>query len=375
MKKICYFINSDWYFDLHWLERAIAAKKNGYQVHIICRFNGDLFINKFDELGFFCYPINLKERSLSIFGFVFLIIKLLPILKSINPDIIHSITIKPIILGGIFSRLKRKAFVANIVGLGRVFSYDNYLYLLIRFFVIRIYRFIFKNQKSRIIFEHEFDKVSLSKYINFYHDQTQVIDGAGVDTALFPYKSEGKLNRPIVFFAGRMLKNKGLKTLVDIRKKLKLEGLAFDLIVAGIEVPDDPHSIPASLIKKWHEDGDISWLGTRNDIAELIDKSSIVALPTMYPEGVPRILIEACAIGRPCIAYNSGGCKSIIEDGVTGFLVDKGNENAFELKLKELLMNPELRHELGKNGRALVAEKFSSKKVISRTLSVYYSLT
>ncbi|WP_241581080.1 glycosyltransferase family 4 protein [Rosenbergiella nectarea] len=371
MKKICYFINSDWYFDLHWLERAYAAQKDGYQVHVMTRFEGETFYDKFTKLGFICHPVRLRERSLNLFGFFFSMLDVSLKLSKIEPSIIHSITIKPIIIGGLLSRIKDTPFVANIVGLGRVFDCNGVTYHIIQKLVISIYRYIFKNFKSKIVFEHRKDMDILEEFISFRADQANVIDGAGVDIKIFAYQEEKELIKPIVFFAGRMLKNKGLKTLIEIKSELKEKNIHFDLVVAGIEVPDDPHAIPSSMLAAWHEKGDIVWLGTRRDIAQLITSASIVALPTIYPEGVPRILIEACAIGRPCIAYNSGGCGSIINDGVTGYLITKNNRDDFRDKLEKLLLQPELRKKMGINGRDLVAQRFSSDKIISRTLKLY----
>lgn len=374
MKKICYFINSDWYFDLHWLERAYAAQKEGYQVHVMTRFEGETFYNKFTNLGFVCHPIYLRERSLNPFGFLFSMLNVSLKLAKLKPSIVHSITIKPIIIGGLFSRIKNIPFVANIVGLGRVFDCNGIVYHVIKKLVISTYRYIFRNRKSKIIFEHKKDMNILGEFIHFQADQTNIIDGAGVDTKLFFYQEEKELIKPIVFFAGRMLKNKGLKTLIEIKSELKEKNIHFDLVVAGIEVPDDPNAIPSSMLTAWHERGDIIWLGTRRDIAQLITSASIVALPTIYPEGIPRILIEACAIGRPCIAYNSGGCSSIINNGVTGYLIAKNDRNEFRDKLVTLIMNPELRKKMGINGRDLVANRFSSEKITHKTLNIYYKL-
>uniref|UniRef100_UPI001F4D8D4F glycosyltransferase family 4 protein n=1 Tax=Rosenbergiella australiborealis TaxID=1544696 RepID=UPI001F4D8D4F len=371
MKKICYFINSDWYFDLHWIERACAAQNKGYQIHIMTRFKGEELYNKFTLLGFICHNIHIKDHSLNPLSFFFTMMQVWFKLLIINPSIIHSITIKPVILGGVYSRIFRKPFIANIVGLGRIFDCDSSIYIKVKKIVIFIYKQIFKNEKIKIIFEHNKDRDFLEKNIKFKFGQTIIIDGAGVDTTIFSYREEKENIKPIVFFAGRMLKNKGLDTLVDIKRELNDLNIHFDLVVAGIEVFDDPYAIPTSILKSWHEQGDIVWLGERRDIAQLISNSNIIALPTLYPEGVPRILIEACAIGRSCIAYNSGGCSSIIENGITGYLIEKNNKKEFRDKLIILIKNPELRKEMGINGHNLVKEKFSSAKVINLTLCIY----
>ena len=371
MKILCYFINSDWYFDLHWLERAYAAQQKGYRVHIITRFTGKTLINKFTNMGFICHPISLKERSINPIGFIFSSMKIFYILYKIRPTIIHSITIKPILLGGLYAKIAKKSFVANIVGLGRVFDTKGFIFSLFKSLTLSIYKIIISNQKSCFVFEHDEDRNTLMKSIHFGPLQTAVIDGAGVDTKIFSYQQEKRNKTPVVFFAGRMLNNKGLNTLVRLRQELKEINIDFDLVVAGIEVKDDPQAIPTQLLQQWRENEDILWLGMRSDIQNLITESNIVALPTTYPEGVPRILIEACAIGRACIAYNSGGCKSIIKNEITGYLVEKNNYNLLKEKMINLINDYELRVSMGVNGRNLVTEKFSSSKIIEETIKIY----
>ncbi|WP_277756003.1 glycosyltransferase, partial [Rosenbergiella epipactidis] len=148
MKIICYFINSDWYFDLHWLERALAAKDQNYKVHIIARFTDIRILDKLSKLGFICHPIALKERSMNPLGFLRSAINIYNILNKIKPDILHSITIKPIILGGLYAKFSKISFVANIVGLGRVFDSKGIVFLIFKKMTLAIYDFIISNKKS-----------------------------------------------------------------------------------------------------------------------------------------------------------------------------------------------------------------------------------
>ena len=374
MTKICYFINSDWYFDLHWLERALSAKNAGYDVCVITRFHGDEFLKKFNDLGLQCFPLPLQERSYNLFGFISSALKTFRILSKINPSIIHCVTIKPIIIGGVYSRFRQTPMVANIVGLGRVFEPRRWYEKVLRKLVCLLYSTIFSNPRSHIVFEHQDDLAVFRRYVKFNQHHASVIDGCGVDTHLYGYSEEAENEIPVVFFASRMLHNKGLSALINIRKKMVDEGLPFRLWVAGILVDDDPDAIRVNEIERWHSAGDIEWLGTRKDIDSLISQANVVALPTMYPEGVPRILLEAASKGRACIAYDSGGCKSIIVDSMTGYLVRKGDEERFGTQLKKLLISPELRQKMGRNGRNLVIEKFSSSGVIDKTMHVYKNI-
>lgn len=71
MKKICYFINSDWYFELHWVERATAARAAGYEIHVVCHFIGDDIKNKLTQLGMICHNSSILEQSLNPINFFF----------------------------------------------------------------------------------------------------------------------------------------------------------------------------------------------------------------------------------------------------------------------------------------------------------------
>ncbi|HCR3161733.1 TPA: glycosyltransferase, partial [Escherichia coli] len=122
-----------------------------------------------------------------------------------------------------------------------------------------------------------------------------VIDGAGIDINHFTFSEEQQSEPPKILFASRMLWSKGLGDLVQVKNILKHDGLDIEILVAGIIIENDDDAISLNQIQKWNDSGDIVWLGTRNDVKELIQLSNIVALPSIYGEGVPRILLEAGA--------------------------------------------------------------------------------
>jgi len=374
MRKICYFINSDWYFDLHWLDRAKGTQAEGFNVHVISDFKNDSIKNKLEENGFHCHKSNLNSQSLNPFSFFISLIYLFNLLKKIDADIIHCITIKPCLIGGLYARLFKKKAVISFVGLGRIFSSNNCAYRLIQILILPLYRYIFSNPRIALLFEHENDRQQLVHLTQIPLDKTNVIDGAGIDTAIFDFRAEPDKSVPTVLFASRLLKSKGLYDLIQIKQMLLDEGLIFNLDVAGIVVKDDSDAIDLKLLEKWHKKNLINWLGQRSDIEKLISQSHIVALPSVYPEGVPRILIEGASIGRALIAYDSGGCSSIIQNDVNGFLIPRGNLMELKSKLKILLTDANLRKKMGTQSRNLVIKKFSSSIVLYKTLVVYQSL-
>lgn len=373
MKKLCFYINSDWYFNLHWKERALAAKDNGYEVHVVCNFENLKILDDFERLGIKPHNSRMSEQSLNPVIIIRDIIRSLHIIKKINPDILHCITIKPCLIGGFYAKIFNKNLVVSFVGLGRVFSSKSARYELIKSKVSDFYRWISTKDNVFFLFEHELDREKIISITGIDSQKTMVIDGAGIDTEQFKYTSDPDNSHPVVLFASRLIWSKGLSDLIEAKKILEKKGVFFVLKVAGISVKNDPDSIPESVIKKWSDANDIIWLGQRDDVITLIEESNIVALPSVYAEGVPRILIEAAAIGRPSIAYNTGGCSSIIVNDVTGFIVNK-NIDELVCKLEMLIKNKEMRLHFGINARAWVMSRFCSTFVIQKTLGVYNEL-
>jgi len=110
MRKLCYFINSDWYFDLHWIDRAIASRDAGYEIHIISHFIDDNIINKFKTFGFICHNVTLDAQSFNALVFFRTYHDVQKIIKNIKPDLLHCITIKPCLIGGVLAKKFNRKF-------------------------------------------------------------------------------------------------------------------------------------------------------------------------------------------------------------------------------------------------------------------------
>lgn len=374
MKRLCYYINSDWYFLLHWKDRAHAAIKDGYEVHLICNVTGIENRKDLEEIGLIVHDCKMSEQSMNPFTFIKDVNNSVRLINEIKPLILHCITIKPCLIGSCFAKFKKTKLVVSFVGLGRVFSSKSYKYWLLRNFATFIYGLIAKQDGVCFIFEHDLDRDEIVNRTRMSVDKTLVINGAGIDIDNFSFKEEHANNVPIVLFASRVIWSKGLQDLIQAKLKLEKEGIIFNLNVAGITVKDDPDTIPESVLKKWQSEGTIKWLGKCNNVSELIEQANIIALPSIYAEGVPRILIEAASVGRATIAYNTGGCSSIILNNKTGYIINQKDIDALAEKIKILLLNPEIRKRFGYCARENVEKLFSSKIVVNATLDVYSRL-
>jgi glycosyltransferase involved in cell wall biosynthesis len=171
-----------------------------------------------------------------------------------------------------------------------------------------------------------------------------------------------------------MIKEKGVFELVDAARILKdrYQNIVQFILCGWID--DNPQAIKKDEMDKLTDGDYIIWLGYRTDVRELLEQAHIVAFPSYYREGVPKSLIEACAVGRPIVTTNSIGCKDAVVDGYNGFLVAIKNSRALAEKLELLINNKQLRVNMGLNSRKLAEQEFSVKEVIERHLEIYDKL-
>ncbi|MFA0038838.1 glycosyltransferase family 4 protein [Vibrio chagasii] len=372
-KKIVYVINVDWYFRLHWLERAEYFKSLGFEIHIVSSFSSDVIKNELISKGFTCHQLSVKRKSINFFREVTSTYRLKKILDGIEPDLIHCVTIKPNIYTGLLNRFfYQKPIIYSVTGLGAVFSSNAIKFKLLKIIISNLYRFI-SSSSSRFVFENNedfklFGELGILKYHN-----GRVIKGAGIDLARFS-PSLAPLNKNVLFGA-RLLKEKGLECLVRAKRELEKQGLSFTLNIAGIIDNDVSSAIPLSQVKGWASSRDINWLGNVQDMPKLIKENDIVCLPTTYGEGVPRILIEAASCQRAIITTDVVGCREIVSHNVNGLLARPGDVVSLASCLRTLLESDEKTLEFGVQGRKKVEEEFSQEMVFEKTLNVYEEIS
>lgn len=369
--RIIFFVNTAWYFNLHWIERVNKLVDDGHEVHLVTSLNDEKTRNAIEHQGIKCWHLDIDRFSLNLLSNLKVLFGFYALISQIKPDLIHTITIKPNIIGGMISRLKGVPQIISIVGLGRAFQDDGKLK---KIGAILYKAVLYKNEKVRMIFEHNADKEFFQRLSSIKNNDLYVINGAGVNTDKFFYKPEVVGKETKILFASRLLKSKGLEIVVDSIRELKKEGVNVELMVAGIVDNDDPDHIPLNQLYEWQREKLINWLGTRDDINLLLQECNIMILPTKYAEGIPRIILEACSVGRACIVGNMPGCQSIITNGVNGMILESHNTDDLCMKIKYLHDNPEVRREFGINSAKKIREFFSTEIVVNETLKVYQSV-
>jgi glycosyltransferase involved in cell wall biosynthesis len=171
-----------------------------------------------------------------------------------------------------------------------------------------------------------------------------------------------------------MVKEKGVVVLIEAAERLRqqYEGHVEFWLCGGLS--GNPKAMTEAELTQRCDGHYIQGLGFRRDVKELLMQSHIVAFPSYYREGVPKSLIEACAIGRPIVTTNSIGCKDTVDDGVNGFLIPIKDSECLAAKLTQLIEDRALRERMGKCAREKAEREFSVKTVIDKHLQVYEEL-
>ncbi len=372
---LVYVINVDWYFELHWLQRALASLDSGFEVHLVLTIYDESFQERLNHYGFICHSWTVNRKSLNPFFNVKSIVELYRLLKSISPNLVHAVTIKPNLYVGLLAYLFNWPYVLSVTGTGTVFSGQSLKIKLVRPLVRGLYKFLRADEGLRkIVFENTEDRDYFVNTGLCSMQEAELILGAGVNTDLYKPVAEPITETPVILFAARLLWDKGLGDLVAAAKLLRQRGLSFSIQVAGIIDKSTLNAIDESILEAWHREGWIVWLGTEKNMPKLIAEANVVVLPSFYGEGVPRILIEAASCQRAIVTTDMPGCREIVKHEINGLLVPAQHVEALANALERLIKNSGLRKTLGQRGREMVEKDYSEQKVIAQTLSLYRTL-
>ena len=367
--KILFVTNVDWFFISHRLVIAEEAKKNGFDVIVAAKDTGrsQEIIDKgiqFINLSFSRSGTNLIREFITL-------IKVFKIYYILKPDIVHHITLKPVIYGSIIAKLlKIKGVVNAISGLG--YNFTEGRKSLVQKVMLLIMKFGFNRKNVVIIFQNENDQKELTELGVIHPSNLRVrIKGSGVDLEKFHESSFPSFNRIKILLPIRMLWDKGVKELreaSDILNKKYYDNVEF--ILSGLADEDNKAGVPASYLNDWQDGTYVKWIGHQKNMVEVYQNSHIVVLPS-YREGMPKSLIEACAIGRAIVTTNAIGCRECVDEGINGFKVPVKDSKSLAIAIECLVNDPEKIIQMGKASRLKAELEFDINFVIKKHLEIY----
>ena len=370
--KVLIVVNVDWYFWSHRLPLARALHATGYDVAIVAGEERD-FRGRIEAEGFRFIPLQLRRGSTNPFHELRTFLDLVRIYRRERPHAVHHVTIKPIIYGSLAARLAgRPAIVNAVAGLGYMFSPGVRRSFLGRLAAV-LYRVACAGSRTVVLCQNPDDREALVRGGIVPESRTALVRGSGVDVGVFaPSPEPGGV--PIVLFSGRMLRDKGVEDFVEATRILRARGVPHRAVIVGIVDRENPHSLPESALRRWDDEGSIEWWGQREDMPAVIAQAAIVTLPSYYPEGVPKSLIEAAACGRAIVATDVPGCREIARAGLNADLVPPRDPAKLADALDRLLGDPARRAAYGAAGREIAVNEFCERRVMEETLALYRRL-
>jgi glycosyltransferase involved in cell wall biosynthesis len=368
-KRLLIVVNNDFFFLSHRLRLAQDARDSGWAVSVLVRDNGSA--HKISQFGFHVRKFREMRGGFSplqplatFFGIAFALITL-------RPDVVHLVTIRPIIIGGLICRILRQRFVCALSGLGYAFT-DSSRASFHRSIALKSFRFIFSAPGCRVIVQNKDDFQMVVKELGIDAQKVELIRGAGVDPTHYRMERTAP-PAPTVLLAARLLWDKGLQEFVDAAKIVRKEWPSARFVVAGDIDNENPASASQDTVRQWVAEGLIEWVGHVPDIRTVLASATVVTLPS-YREGLPRILLEAGAAGLPIVTTDVPGCREIVTDGINGLLVPARDASSLAQAILTLLRSEELRERYGQAGRDIVEQEFAYEKVNTRVLKVYEDL-
>ncbi|AHV94650.1 glycosyltransferase family 4 protein [Bordetella holmesii] len=371
-RRLMFVVNNPAFFLSHRATLAEAALAAGYEVHVATM--DDPSVPRIQAMGITHHVIPMSRSGKNPVQELKTLWALYRLFKAARPDLVHLVTIKPVLYGGIAARLARvPAMVAAISGLGYVFVAEGARARLVRSVVRGFYRLALGHPDSRVIFQNTNDRDVLRNLGVVRPAQMELIRGSGVDLAQYRFQPEPPEPPVVVLMVARLLRDKGVREFVEAAALLRQQGLNVRMRLAGDIDPGNPASISAEEVQAWSRGGLVELLGERKDVAELYAAAHIAVLPS-YREGLSKSLIEAAACGRAVVTTDVPGCRDAIDPDETGLLVPARDATALAAALARLVMDAAQRQQLGRAGRALAEREFSIEDVCNRHLAIYASL-
>ena len=345
----------------------------GYEIEIIGTEAEDKFIQ--NDIPYQRYSLN---RELNILSDIKTILELRKIFKSKKKgSIVHAFDTKltmylPLCAIG----LGNIKIARTITGMGRIFTEKSFKNSVLKF----IYNTLQKMVNLRVdftVFQNSDDYKYFIKHKLLKNYRAEIIKSSGIDLEKFGVevnslklknlKNELKLKDKKTFIlVSRMVKQKGILNYLEAAKLCYENGSNFNFLLVG--QLDSDESIKLEEIKEYEKY--VKYLGRREDVKELLAISDVFVLPTYYREGVPRVLLEASAMGLALIATDMPGCRDVVVDEYNGKLIETKNSEDLYLKIRYIGNSDELLDKFSKNAKHKVQE-FDLNKIVSKYDEVY----
>ena len=373
---ICYVGGDDIHMRIPLLQNL---RRRGWTVCVI----GSDGRAHFDQAKIPYYQYDLK-RGMGPYSDIVALFQLVKLFAKIKPEIVHAFDTKPGMLMPIAARKNNiRGIIRTITGMGYIFSLNSItgwpLQLVYRTLQRIICRFT-----DMTIFQNSDDYGYFLENDLCTDNNSALVLGSGLDLTEFmcpnlddetinSLRSEfGLIGGITVTMISRLIKYKGVEQFLKAAQILHERYSDLNFLLVGPHESEGRQAINQDLLEKYSTF--VKYLGPRQNIREILLLSDIFVLPSYYREGIPRVLLEAGAMGLPLVTTNMPGCRDVVRDGWNGLIIEPRSVDSLVVALERLILSPAQRSDMGKRNIEYIKEHFDLKIVAKSYSEIYESL-
>jgi len=368
-RKILYLVSEDWYFVSHRLPMARAAQAAGYEVHVATHI--DDCAERILRQGFLLHPIHWRRGNMNPFRLLAAALETRRIDRELKPDLIHHVALVPSLIGSMAALGLAAPRINALAGLGFAFTSDTAKARAVRPLANLVLGWLLRRPNTTVLVQNPDDYALVAKLAVLKKD-IALIPGSGVDVEHLMPMAEPAGTFTIAF-VGRLLDDKGVRTLVRAHELLAQRGIAIRTLLAGEPDPSNPASIPDQVLAGWRRVPGLELLGHVEDIRGVWAQAHVAVLPSRR-EGLPKSLLEAAACGRALIATDVPGCREIVRNGINGLLVPPDDAGALANAIESLMRDSAMRARFAGASRTIAVSEYSNERVAAEITSLYSRL-
>ena len=331
------------------LERIV---QEGHTLYV--SFSDDPYRKMIENIGCQYIETTVDRRGINPLKDISLFRKYRKLLKTLQPDIVLTYTIKPNVYGGVACQLAKIPYISTVTGMRAAFEKKG----LLRFIAASLCR-IGQKRVRALFFQNERD-MELFRCLKIgrnYHK----IAGSGVNLAQHsfePYPEEGTSIK--ITFVGRIMKIKGIEELLAMAQGIKDKYPDVEINLIGAY--DDDY---VAAVESAQKAGYIRYLGPQKDMHPFYKESWAVLMPS-HLEGMSNVCLEAAATGRVVLASKIPGCIETFEEGVSGLGFEVENAVSLQHTVEAFLDIPYAQKAaMGAAGRLKMEREFDRKPIVN----------
>ena len=373
--KLMIFVTEDWFFVSHFLSVAKAAQAAGFAVSVHVRIETPALRERIEAEGIRVIPSAHRRGHFGPVAMLGHVGRFARLLRRERPDVLHLVSLRLIVLGGLAARLAGvRSRVLAVTGLGLIAASSTIKARCARrAFGWALRGPLLGGPRVAYVFENRQDPGLLG--LSPDGPKVTIVGGAGIDPAREPVQLMPEGPPPLrLALVARMIASKGVDVAVTALRLARTAGYDIRLTLAGAPDSQNPRAFTAEQLASWGREPGVVWMGHVPDVQALWRDHHVVCVPSRGGEGLPRSLLEGAAAGRAVLTTATPGCATFTRDGVEGLVVPPGDAKALAAAMGQLAADPDLVRRMGQAARARVLDGFTTEAVASRFVAVYRDL-